>query len=215
MKNIDVLIADDHDLVLQGFIFVVKSFPFVQSVTGVANGKEVLGHLKIHHPDLILTDLNMPEMDGIDLSRNILHKYPDTKIIILSGFNDEELIYDAIELGVHGYVLKDSKPEELKMAIEDVFRKGFYYNDTVVEVMRKGIIRDTKKPRFFPKHELTEREKHILKLLCQEKTTKEIAEEIFLSARTVEKIRKNLADKLEVKGTVGLVKFAIKNGYDL
>jgi DNA-binding NarL/FixJ family response regulator len=81
--------------------------------------------------------------------------------------------------------------------------------------MRRGIIKDSKKPRLFPRQELTEREKQILRLLCQEKTTKEIADEVFLSDRTIEKIRKNMANKLEVKGTVGLVKFAIKNGYDI
>jgi len=215
MKKQDILIADDHDLVLQGFIFMVKSFPFVESVHGVNDGKAVLKYLNNHRPDLILMDLDMPEMDGIETSRNVIKKYPDVKIIVLSGFKNDELIYDAIELGISGYLLKDTKPGELKQAIRDVMSKGFYYNDTVVNIMRRGIIRDSNKPRFFSHKELTEREKQILKLLCQEKTTKEIADEVYLSDRTVEKIRKNLANKLEVKGTVGLVKFAIKNGYDI
>jgi DNA-binding NarL/FixJ family response regulator len=215
MKKLDILIADDHDLVLQGFIFMVKSFPFVGSAIGVNNGKGVLKHLKNHHPDILITDLNMPEMDGIETSQYVLNKYPDIKIIVLSGFNDDNMIYDAIEMGINGYLLKDTKPEELKQAIHDVMAKGFYYNESVVNIMRKGIIKDSTKPGFQPLQELTEREKQILKLLCQEKTTKEIADEVFLSDRTIEKIRKNLANKLEVKGTVGLVKYAIKNGLDI
>jgi len=215
MNKLDILIADDHDLVLQGFIFMVKSFPIAGSVIGVNNGKGVLKHLKNHHPDLIITDLNMPEMDGIETSRYVLNKYPDIKIIVLSGFNDDKMIYDAIEMGINGYLLKDTQPEELKRAIQAVMSKGFYYNETVVNIMRKGIIKDSTKPGFQPRQELTEREKQILKLLCQEKTTKEIADKVYLSDRTIEKIRKNLATKLEVKGTVGLVKFAIKNGYDI
>lgn len=215
MKKLDILIADDHDLVLQGFIFMVKSFPFVSSVIGVNNGKAVLKHVRNHQPDLILTDLNMPEMDGIETSQHVLKRYPGIKIIVLSGFNDDKIIYDAIEMGINGYLLKDTQPEELKRAIQDVMTKGFYYNETVVNIMRKGIIRESKKPGFQPQQKLTEREKQVLKLLCQEKTTKEMANEVYLSDRTIEKIRKNLADKLEVKGTVGLVKYAIKNGYDI
>ena len=215
MKKLDILIADDHSLVLEGLQFMVKSFPFVESVTGVHNGKEVLDHLRNHRPDMILMDLNMPVMDGIDTSEVVLNEYPDIKIIVLSGFNEDEMIYHAIELGVHGYLLKDAEPDELRRSIQDVMTRGFYYSETVVRIMRKGIINDSKKPKFFPSQSLTEREKRMLKLLCQEKTNKEIAEEVFLSDRTVEKIRKNLATKLKVKGTVGLVKFAIKNGYDL
>lgn len=215
MKKIDVLIADDHDLVLQGFIFMLRSFPFVQSVEGVNNGRAVLDYLEGKKPDLILMDLNMPELDGISTSELLLLKYPDIRIIILSGFNDDQVIYQAIELGVHGYLLKDTTPDELKKAIQKVITEGFYYNDAVVRIMRKGIIQDSRKTEANSNHNLSDREIQILKLLCHEKTTKEIASEVFLSDRTIEKIRKQLAHKLEVKGTAGLIRFAVKNGYDL
>lgn len=215
MKRIDILIADDHDLVLEGLLVVVKSFPFVEGVIGVKNGQEVLDHLKLHKPDLVLMDLDMPVMDGLDATEVILKKYPDVSIIILSGFTEDKIIYHMIEMGVHGYKLKNSKPEELKEAIERVITGGYFYDEMVVDVMRKGIVNNSGRPNFHPKNELTIREKQLLKLICQEKTTKEIAEGIYLSDRTVEKIRASLAVKLNVKGTVGLVKFAIKNGYDL
>ena len=215
MRNIDVLIADDHDLVRQGFILMLKSYPFVESVEGVENGKEVLNYLRNHRPDLILMDMEMPEMDGIDTSEKVLAKYPDIKIMIVSGYDNEEMIYQAIELGVHGYVLKDTKPEELKSAIGDVMTKGFFYNDSVVRIMRSGIVSGSNRQGLHPKKDLTDRDKQMLKLICREKTNKEIAEDLFISARTAEKARKSLADKLNVKGTVGLVKFAIRNGYDL
>lgn len=215
MKQIDILIADDHDLVLEGLLVVVKSFPFVQSVIGVKNGQMVLDHLKLHRPNLILMDLNMPVMDGMDATEVILKKYPDVSIIVLSGYNDDKIIYHMIEMGVHGYMLKNSKTEELKEAVEAVIMKGYFYNEAVVDVMRKGIINSSKRPNFFPKNEITSREKQLLKMICQEKTAKEIAEGLYLSDRTVEKIRASLATKLKVKGTVGLVKYAVKNGYDL
>ena len=215
INKINILVADDHDLVLKGFLLMLKTFSFVDSVHGVSNGKEVIERIKNHKPDLILMDLDMPVKDGIDTSEIVLKKYPDVKIIILSGLNDDEVIFHAIELGVHGYILKDANIEELKNAIESVLSTGFYYTNTVVNIMRKGIIRDSGKPNIQLKYELTVREKQILKMLCHEKTTKEIAAEIFLSDRTIEKIRKNLAHKLSVKGTAGLVRFAVKNGYDL
>jgi DNA-binding NarL/FixJ family response regulator len=215
MQNIDILVADDHDLVRQGFLMMVKSFPFVQSVAGVGNGKEVINHLKSHRPHLILMDMEMPEMDGIETSEKVLERYPDVRIMIVSGFDNEEMIFRAIELGVHGYLLKDAKPEDLKRGIQNVMAKGFHYNDTVVRIMRTGIVHGSTHQKLHPKKELTERDRQLLRLICQEKTTKEIAEDLFLSDRTVEKIRKSLAGKLDVKGTVGLVKFAIKNGYDL
>ena len=160
-------------------------------------------------------DLDMPVMDGIDTSAEVLKKYPEVRILVLSGYSEDKYIYHLIEMGVHGYLTKNATPQELEKAIDDIFSSGFHYNDVMVQAMRKGIIKKSDKPSFRPKTELTGREKQVLKMICEEKTTHQIAEVIYLSERTVEKIRAALAAKLDVKGTAGLVRYAVQNGLDI
>ena len=214
-REITIVVADDHHLVREGILNVVKRMGNVKDVHGAANGKEALELLKKNPCDLILMDLDMPEMDGFDTSIEVLKKYPNTKILVLSAHDDENVIYHLIEMRVHGFVPKNSTPDELVEAINNVIQKGFHFDDMAIVAMRKGIIRKSEKPIFTPKVDITEREKNILKLMCAEKTTREIADEIALSERTVEKIRAALASKLDVKGTAGLVRYAVQNGLDM
>jgi len=214
-REITIVVADDHHLVREGILNVVKRMVNVKDVHGAANGKEALELLKKNPCDLILMDLDMPEMDGFDTSIEVLKKYPNTKILVLSAHDDDNVIYHLIEMRVHGFVPKNSTPQELVEAINDVIQKGFHFDDTAIVAMRKGIIRKSEKPIFTPKVDITEREKNVLKLMCAEKTTWEIADQIALSERTVEKIRAALASKLDVKGTAGLVRYAVQNGLDM
>lgn len=214
-REITIIVADDHHLVREGILNVVKRMGNVKDVHGAANGKEALELLKKNPCDLILMDLDMPEMDGFDTSTEVLKKYPNTKILVLSAHDDENVIYHLVEMRVHGFVPKNSTPDELVEAINNVIQKGFHFDDMAIVAMRKGIIRKSEKPIFTPKVDITEREKNILKLMCAEKTTREIADEIALSERTVEKIRAALASKLDVKGTAGLVRYAVQNGLDM
>ncbi len=215
IREINLIIADDHQLLRDGLVKLLgKSFPD-STITGAANGKEVLSLLKDTSCDLLLLDLDMPEMDGFDTSIEVLKKYPDTRILIMSGFDDEKYIYHLIEIGVHGFITKTASPRELEEAINDIHSKGFYYNDSMVKIMRTGIIHKSTKPVFRQIVELTQREKDILKQITLEKTTKQIADKVYLSERTVEKIRANMAKKLDVKGTAGLVRYAVKNGLDI
>ena len=211
-KELSVLVVDDHELVREGLKNVVGKLEMVKEVHDAGNGKEALRFLKSNACDLVLMDLQMPEMDGMDASREILKNYPQTKILVLSGFNDDSLIYHLVELGVHGFLEKNTTIDQLNGALQDVIDKGFHYNESVVTAMRKGIVRHSDKPLFYPQVELTEREREVLKLLCQEKTTKEIGNIIALSERTVEKIRAHLSSKLKVKGTAGLVRYAVEKG---
>ncbi len=214
-RELTIVVADDNHLVREGILNVVKRMENVIAVRGATNGKEALELLKKNTFDLILMDLDMPEMDGFDASIEVLKKYPNTKILVLSAHDDENVIYHLIEMRVHGFVPKNSTPQELVEAINNVIQKGFHFDDMAIAAMRKGIIRKSEKPIFTPKVDITEREKNILKLMCAEKTTREIGDEIALSERTVEKIRAALASKLDVKGTAGLVRYAVQNGLDM
>jgi DNA-binding NarL/FixJ family response regulator len=214
-QKISILIADDHQLVLEGMVKLLeKTYP-ASFVMGVYNGKEVLKALKVQKFDILLMDLDMPEMDGFDASAEVLRSFPDTRILIISGFSDEKYIYHLVELGVHGFLQKNARPEELFKAIKNILANGLHYTDEMVRVMRNGIILKSTKPNFRLQSELSQRDKDVLKLICLEKTTRQIADSVFLSERTVEKIRASLAAKLDVKGTAGLVRYAVRNGLDI
>lgn len=213
-RKLDILITDDHQLLREGLIkLLYKSYPDSQ-IVGAGNGKEALEICKQTSFDIVLLDLDMPELDGFDTSSELLKQYPDTRILILSGYSDDKYIYHLVELGVHGFISKEASPEMLKDAIESILSKGFYFSDEMVQSMRRGIIQKSSKPSF-RSADLTHRELTVLKQICLEKTTRQIADAVHLSERTVEKIRAGLAVKLDVKGTAGLVRYAVRNGLDL
>ena len=213
MRKIDVLIADDHQLIREALTLHVSSLPYVKRVRQATNGKEVISLSKSEVPDVVLMDIQMPEMDGIECSSLLIRNYPDIKIVALTAIENPKAIINMLELGVQGYCLKNMDLDELDRAIVSVVEKDFYQNKLVVNVMRHEIL--SNKYEVSPQYRVTERERKILRLTCEEHTSREIADEVFLSARTVEKIRTDLAKKLGVKGIIGLVRFAIKNGYDI
>lgn len=215
MRKISVLVAEDRMLVRKGLIALLMEFDRIGEVKEVANGKELINFLKTWQPDVILMDLEMPEIDGLDATRTVLKKYRDVKVIGLSFHEEDKYILYMIELGAHGYLLKDCDPLELEKAIYSVYDKDFYFNELVVRVMRNRITRNPEKPKFYTPVDITNHEKDLLKFICQEKSSKEIADLLNLSFRTIENQRSHLIEKIGVKGTVGLVKFAIENGYDL
>jgi DNA-binding NarL/FixJ family response regulator len=215
MQKIRVIVVEDKMLVRKGIVSILKEFPRIGEVRDVGDGKELLQMLGVWQPDVILMDLEMPEMDGMEATRQVILKFPDIKVIGLSFHEEEKYILYMIELGAHGYLLKDCDPEELEKAIYAVMDKDFYINELIARVMRNRIAHNPVKPKFFTTTEITEREKDLLKYLCREKSSKEIADLLSLSYRTVEKMRSSLIVKLGVKGTVGLVKYAIEFGYDL
>ncbi len=162
--------------------------------------------------DIILMDLNMPVMDGIEASTNIIRRYPNAKILVLTMHEDKKFIAHMLEIGVHGYLLKNAEPEEVEEAVLMVYEKDFYYNRLVTEVLREGFMNKAGvKPGFAKPIDLTSREVDILSLICREFTNKEIADRLSLSIRTVEKIRSNLLLKINAKNTVGLVRYALQN----
>lgn len=210
-----MIIADDHQLFRSGMSLLVESFKAVGNVRQASNGKEVINLIKEKKPHVVLMDIEMPVMNGLEASEYIIRHFDEVKIIAVTSHKSDTFIIHMLEAGVHGYLLKEADPEEVEKAIESVVERDFFHNDLIISVMRKGLMKKADRPSILSKKELTEREVQVIKLICKEKTNQEIGEELFISPRTVEKIRASAINKLGVKGTVGLVKYAIEYGYDL
>ena len=213
MKQLKVYIADDHTLFRKAMVNLLRSFERIADVKDAENGKELLTLIKYEVPDVVIVDLQMPVMDGTETSTNILQKYPEVKIIILTMHNSNNFILHMMDLGVHAFLLKNTEPDELEKAIYGVADKDFYHNELVATVLRKNVNekRMTQRPTF-QSAELTEREKEILLLICQELTMKEIGQRLFLSENTVRNHRVNIMEKVGVNNIVGLVKYAYDVG---
>jgi len=210
-KTIKLAIADDHDLFREGIQSIVNKMAGISLVLEVSNGLELLHGLKNQSVDVILMNLQMHDMDGIEASEKIIDKFPEIKILVLTMHNEERMITHMMESGVNGYLLKNTKKDELEKAIKTVHNKGFYFNDQVSHALLSGLKRKNKsRPSFTLPESLTSREHEVLELICKEHTTMEIAEQLFISHRTVEGHRKKLMDKFNVKNTIGLVIKAYK-----
>ncbi len=213
MKKFKVFIADDHTLFRKAMVNLLRSFERVGEVKDAENGKELLTLIKFEKPDVAIVDLQMPVMDGAETCENIIQKFPDVKIIILTMHDSEKYILHMMEAGVHAFLLKNTEPDELERAIYAVVEKDFYHNDLVGSVLRKNVKEKKMGQRPVFRHaELTDREKEILVLICQELTIREIGQRLSLSENTVRNHRVNIMEKVEVNNTVGLVKYAYEVG---
>jgi DNA-binding NarL/FixJ family response regulator len=213
MKQLKVYIADDHTLFRKAMVNLLRSFERVVDVKDAENGKELLTLIKYEIPDVVIVDLQMPVMDGAETSSQIIQKYPDVKIIILTMHDSNKFILHMMELGVHAFLLKNTEPDELEKAIYAVYDKDFYHNELVASVLRKNVKERKQGQRpIFEHSELTEREKEILLLICQELTMKEIGQRLFLSENTVRNHRVNIMEKVGVNNIVGLIKYAYETG---
>jgi two-component system, NarL family, response regulator DegU len=213
MKKFKVYIADDHTLFRKAMVNLLRTFDRVSEVKDAENGKELLALIKTDKPDVAIVDLQMPIMDGAETCENIISRYPDIKIIILTMHDSEKFILHMMEAGVHAFLLKNTEPEELEKAIYSVAEKDFYHNDLVATVLRKNVREKKSGQRpIFRQTELTEREKEILILTCQELTIREIGQRLSLSENTVRNHRVNIMEKIGVNNTVGLVKYAYEVG---
>ena len=210
-----VYIADDHTLFRKAMVTLLQTFDRVAVVKDAENGRELINLVKSETPDVAIVDLEMPIMDGSATCDHLFAKYPDVKLIILTMHDSNKFILHMMEMGVHAFLLKNVEPEELEKALYSVIEKDFYHNDLVASVLRKNVRDRDKLQRnkpLFQQGELTEREREILVLICQEMTMKEIGQRLFLSENTVRNHRVNIMDKVGVNNIVGLVKFAYEVG---
>ncbi|MGN7823912.1 response regulator [Chitinophaga sp. 22536] len=215
MAHIKVAIADDHKIFRSGVINTLVPYDNIRFIFEADDGLHLLQHMEQQQPDVILMDLKMPNMDGIEATIKVKEKYPDVKVIILTMYEDDNFIVHLVENGANAYLLKNADPEEIYEAICTTYEKGFYFNENVNLALLKKVLHKNKqqfKPTLKNEIQLNDREQEVLKLICQELTTQEISEQIFLSPRTVEGIRQKLLEKLNVKNSVGLVLYAFRNG---
>ncbi len=214
MQKIKVIIADDHQLFRRGLVAVLKELKGIEVIDEAANGKELLAILKSKTPDVVLVDIKMPVMDGIETIKVLLKRYPDVKVIMLTMHNEETFITHVVNLGAHGYLLKNTDIDEVEMTIKKVMEQGFYFSNQVSDVLLNNIITErNRQPELDDENpSFSKREKEVLQYICDGYTNSEIADKLFLSTRTVEGYRYKLCEKVGVKNTAGLVRFAVKNG---
>ncbi|MDD3845688.1 MAG: response regulator transcription factor [Syntrophorhabdaceae bacterium] len=211
--KISVLIADDHAIVRDGLKLLLESQPDI-IVTGEAtNGREAVRQAARLHPDIVIMDIAMPELNGIDAANRIRQESSSTQIIILSMHSTTEHIYRSLKVGARGYLLKESAGVEVVSAVNTVYRGGRYLSQKISDRVIDDYLskQDMKEPEN-PLDRLTQREREILQMVVEGKSSAEIAGTIFLSPKTVETYRSRLMQKLNVTDIPGLVKFAIRHG---
>jgi DNA-binding NarL/FixJ family response regulator len=213
MNKIKLLLADDEELFRKGISFLLQRQDNIQILYEANNGSEVLEYLKSSsiHPDIILMDLKMPMLNGVEATKLINKEFPSIKIIALTSYNTKSFIANMIEIGAASYIVKNSSPEEMITTINQVIEKGFYYNEEVLNVIQDNLITNNRKNIFFEDIILTKREREILELICYQNSTQQIADKLFISPRTVEGHRNNLLLKTDSQNSAGLVVFAIQN----
>ena len=206
MKTIQIALVDDHRLFRSGIAALINDFIGYTVIFEAANGDEMINKIKPDlKPDIILLDINMPGMNGINTARWLKTAYPEIQIIVLSMFDDSDKVMSMLKLGVRGYLLKDAEPIEFERALQKVSEGEVYYPEFVTRLLVDSI----NNPVDFEK--LNIREIEFLKLVATELTNKEIADQMRISVRTVDGYRDQLFEKLHVKSRVGLVLYAIKN----
>jgi DNA-binding NarL/FixJ family response regulator len=210
---IRLALTDDQLLFRKGMAMILRDMAGVRVVLECANGAELLVGLKETPVDIVLLDLEMPVLDGTATMRRIKQEFPAVKVIILSSHDEDAYINEHMDLGANGYMLKSAEPDEIDLAIRSVAQSGFYLNDTVSKAVLHRLVKDRKvKPTFNEIDPLSERELQVLRGICQELTTSEIAERIFVSPRTVDFHRNNLLLKTGARNAAGLVVYAMTSG---
>jgi len=209
--NINIVIADDHEIFLDGLSLMLSRHPGFIVCGRASNGQQLLETVDREKPDIVLTDIRMPVVDGIQSTRQILSKYPATGVIALSMFDEENLIIEMLEAGAKGYLLKNAHKDEIVDAINSVYQNKNYYCAQTSFLLATMIVRSKFNHDKQPQIILNDREKTIIQMICQQQTTQQIADKIYLSKRTVEGYRVKILEKIQAKNIAGVVIFALKN----
>ncbi len=207
--TVKVLVVDDHEIFRNGLKMVLGKLKYTKVIAEASNGADFLELLKDHHPDIILMDIEMPVMNGIDATLNALKINADLKIIALTMFNEDEYIQSMIDAGVSGFLIKNINKDTLDKAIQTVLNGGNYYSEELFDFFTKQITKPEKSKT--DEIKLTRREKEILQLVCEGLSNQEIADILFVSERTIVGHKSNLLAKMGCKNTIGMMSYAIKN----
>ncbi len=213
MSKIKLAVVDDHSLFRKGMVSILNQVDDFEVVFDATNGREFLSKLALEPIDIVLLDLQMPELDGIKTTEYLREKQSEVKVIILSMHDEDQFVLHLMEIGANGYLLKDTDSDEVEKAIRKVYEAEHYFSDFVSKIMLRKMTRKSQQDNkmFNYKTDLSERELQVLKHICDGLTTTEIGEIVCLSPRTVEGHRLRMMEKLGLKNTAGLVAYAIKN----
>ncbi|MBI3587159.1 MAG: response regulator transcription factor [Ignavibacteriales bacterium] len=209
-KKIRILLVDDHPIVREGLKSSLNSRKTMEVVGEASNGAEAIRLAKDLKPDIILLDINMPLMNGLDASKRLRRETPHSKIIVLTMHDNKEYILRISQLGARGYVLKDSSPAELFRAIEIVLNGELFFTPKASQLILSAFVKRKRKKSM--SSELTYRQEEILKLIAEGLTTSDIAEKLGLSSRTVQTHRERIISKLGIDNIAGLIRFALRKG---
>jgi DNA-binding NarL/FixJ family response regulator len=210
---IRVMIADDHNMFVEGIESILDGIDHIQVVSKCFTGPEVFEKLATTPADVILLDINLPGMNGLEVCQKLSKEYPDVKVLALSMHNEESFVTEILKYGALGYILKNTGKKELISAIETINNGQSYFSDAVTETIMKSLVnqRSGSKKSATINPKISRREKDVLDLIVKEYTTQEIADTLFISLKTVESHRRSLLTKLNVRNTAGLVRVAIEH----
>ena len=211
MIPVRVLLADDHALVRAGIRALLQDLEGVTVVAEAGNGADVLELARTHRPDVVLLDISMPGLSGLDVSAQLERELPEVRVVVLSMHANEEYVLQALRAGAVGYMLKDSATAELELALKAVMQGETYLSPRISKQVVEGYVQRVGADQ--PASEkLTPRQREVLRLIAEGHSTKEIAHRLELSVKTVETHRAQLMERLQIRDIAGLVKYAIRNG---
>ncbi|TCJ17871.1 response regulator transcription factor [Flaviaesturariibacter flavus] len=211
-QQIRVALADDHKIFRDGIRMALTGRNFLQIIWEAEDGKDLLHKMKLKQPDVLLMDIRMPELDGANALSLLRKEYEETRIIVLTMYDDQEMITKMMEMGANAYLTKTTDPDEIYQAIITVMNDEFYFNELVNKAVLLKLQYKKKVKQFYPHSvQFTEKELKILKCIAEDMTTEEISKEVFLSPRTIETIRQKMKEKVGAKTIAGLVMYAMRN----
>lgn len=211
-QQIKVAIADDHKIFRDGIRMALRDKEYLKILWEAEDGKDLMHKLQLKVPDVLLMDIRMPEMDGINAISLIRKEYEAVKIIVLTMYDDQEMITRMMEMGANAYLTKTTDPEEIYQAILTCMNDDFYFNDLVNKAVLLKLQHKKSVRQFYPNPvKFSDKEMKILRLIAEDKTTEDISKEVFLSPRTIETIRQNMKQKVGAKTIAGLVMYAMRN----
>jgi DNA-binding NarL/FixJ family response regulator len=210
--GVKILLADDHQIMRDGLRSLIAKQSDMEVVAEAENGRTAIKLTRKLRPDVIVMDINMPDLNGIDASRQIVTEFPDTKIIVFSMYTDHQFVAGALKAGVSGYLQKDSAFEELERAIRSVISDQTYLSPKIAGDVVEGYVKKLMADESAEPASLTDREREVVQLYAEGHTTKQIADRLNLSVKTIETHRRHIMEKLNVSSIAELTKFAIREG---
>lgn len=209
---VQVILADDHRIVREGLVAMLSSDPGIEVVGECGNGRDTVNMARKLQPDLIVMDVSMPDLNGIDATRRIMGLKNNTKVLALSSHSDEQFVKGMLQAGASGYLLKECAGNELILAIRTIRRGRVYVSPEVAGLIVNDYVSRLSGDVVRDKPILSSREREVLQLIAEGRSTSQIGEQLHLSVKTVESHRKRIMDKLEIRNVAGLTKYAIKEG---